>query len=135
MEELLGVLASGLLEVAVEALGSLLCSELVKVLYRLFVRFIGKRIASAVGMAALLLATGAVIGGFSVWLIPHPIVPPSRLHGVSVVLSPLLVGAAAWLIGRLYTDAEHPGTPRQDFWSGAAFAFAMALMRFVLVSY
>lgn len=133
MEELIAALLSGLIQVLVEALGELLCQLLVNGFYRALVRALGKQKMDAVAMGAFLLFTGALCGAASVWLLPHPVVHRSPLHGISVILSPLCVGGATWQIGKLFDTPDEPSTGAEDFWSGALFAFSMALVRLVMV--
>ena len=133
MEDLLAALFTGVVEVLIEALGELLCSLVINGLYRCLVRWMGRRRGSVLAKGLSILLAGAICGAISVWLIPHPLVHRSRLHGISLIASPLLVGVATWQIGRLFRDAEDADTPVQYFWGGAAFAFAMAVVRFVWV--
>ena len=94
---------------------------------------LGKRAVNGVLVVAGLLLAGALSGAVSVWLVPHPLVHPSRLHGISVVVSPLLVGLSMSGLERLFRAHGEEVTPFENFWNGAAFAFAMALVRLLLV--
>jgi len=57
---------------------------------------------------------GGVAGGLSLLLFPHPLVHPSRVPGLSVVISPVLAGLVQI----------------ESFGYGFAFAFGMAVVRF-----
>lgn len=133
MEELFALLFAAIAELIVEAFGELLFCTLLKTLYRVFVAVVGKQVVSTLGTICMMLVTGVFFGFISVWLIPHPIVRPSRVHGISVVLSPLLVGFASSQMDRLYSDTENRESAVQSFRNGALFAFAMAMVRYWFV--
>src|SRR5579864_9337135 len=57
---------------------------------------------AAVGYAFL----GFAIGGLSLIPFPHPLVHPSKIHGVSLVLSPLIAGLLMSLTGSFLRKQE-----------------------------
>jgi hypothetical protein len=57
---------------------------------------------------------------------------PSRLHGVSVIVSPLITGFVMSQLGRLLRNHDREVTPVEGFGYGFVFAFAMALVRFLM---
>lgn len=69
------------------------------------------------------------MGGISVLFFPHPIVHPSRFHGVSLIISPVLA-----LLGMSFVGSTMRKRNRvmqlESFGYGFAFAFGMALVRF-----
>ncbi len=76
---------------------------------------------------------GALVGFLSVVAYPHPLVHQSRLHGVSVVLSPLIAGFAMSQLGRLLRRYGKRVMPIESFGYGFVFAFGMAVVRFLML--
>jgi hypothetical protein len=76
---------------------------------------------------------GMLVGFLSVVVYPHPLVHPSRLHGVSVIASPLITGVVMSQLGRLLRNCGKRVMPIESFGYGFVFAFAMALVRFLLL--
>jgi hypothetical protein len=82
-------------------------------------------VLAALGYVMLGMATG----GVSVFLFPHPLIHPSRIHGISLLVSPVLTGLVMSRIGAaLRRYGKHP-TQIESFGYGFAFAFGMALVR------
>lgn len=84
----------------------------------------------------LVATTGlALIGGasglLSLWIVPRRIMPPSRLPGASLVVSPLVTGLLMHEYGKFRQRRHRPTTHLATFWGGATFAFFMALVRFL----
>jgi hypothetical protein len=73
---------------------------------------------------------GAVAGGLSLLFFPHPLVHPSRVHGVSLVISPILAGLGMSLAGSRMRKQNKKVMQIESFGYGFAFAFGMALVRF-----
>ena len=112
-----------LFEVAGEALLDLVLRAIAKVFGR--VPFANPVVASA-GFMVL----GALAGGLSLVVFPHPIVPPTRLHGISVLISPIITGLVMSLIGSGLSRRGKKTTQIESFGYGFAFAFGMALTRY-----
>lgn len=79
------------------------------------------------------LLLGALIGVVSLHYFPHPLVHPSRFHGVSVLVSPVLVGLAMSAVGSSLRKREKEVVQIENFGYGFTFAFGMALIRFFFV--
>jgi len=78
---------------------------------------------------------GAVAGGLSLLVFPHPLVHPSRLvSGISVILSPILAGAGMWALGCVLRQSNKKTTQIESFVHGFGFAFGMALIRFLFTA-
>ena len=75
---------------------------------------------------------GGAIGGLSLLLFPHPLIRPSRVPGLSVVISPILAGFGMSLVGSALRKRNKKAMPIESFGNGFAFAFGMALVRFFL---
>ena len=73
---------------------------------------------------------GAATGGLSLVLLPHPLFYPSRLHGISLVVSPILTGLAMWQVGSLLRTRNKKVIRIESFWYGFTFAVGMAFVRF-----
>ena len=73
---------------------------------------------------------GAATGGLSLLLYPHPLFHPSRVHGISLLVSPILTGLAMWQVGSLLRTKNKKVIRIESFWYGFTFAAGMALVRF-----
>lgn len=76
---------------------------------------------------------GVIAGGISLALFPHPLVHPSRIHGISLIISPLLTGLVMWCIGHMQRRRGKDTARIESFTYGFAFALGMALIRFFFV--
>lgn len=76
---------------------------------------------------------GALAGVLSISIFPHPLVRPSRIHGISLLVSPVATGLAMSSIGSMLRRRDKRVVQIESFGYGFAFAFAMALTRFILV--
>lgn len=127
MEELfaaiLATIAEALLEIAGEALLELVA--------RLFTSILESSTAVIVISVALL---GMASGGMSLLIFPHPLVHPSKTHGISLVLSPILAGLVMAQVGRFLRRRGKRTVRIESFAYGFVFALAMALIRFLFVA-
>ena len=73
---------------------------------------------------------GGVAGGLSLLFFPHPLVHPSPVRGLSVVISPVLAGLGMSLVGSTLRQRNRKAMQIESFGYGFAFAFGMALVRF-----
>jgi len=76
---------------------------------------------------------GVAFGFLSAWMFPHPLVHPSKLHGISLLISPVLTGLVMAYIGRAWRRRGRTSVRIESFGYGFTFALAMALVRFWLV--
>lgn len=74
---------------------------------------------------------GAGFGGLSLILFPHPFVHRTGIHGISLIVSPVLTGLAMSFVGALWRKRGKAALPIESFGYGFAFAFGMALIRFL----
>jgi hypothetical protein len=72
---------------------------------------------------------GGVVGGISLLFLPHPLFHPSRVHGISLIVSPVLAGLGMSFISSSRKQNRR-GAHLESFSYGFAFAFGMALVRF-----
>jgi hypothetical protein len=115
-----------LFEFAVEALLDLALRAIAKV-------FDGVRFTNPVVASASYTLLGALAGGLSLIIFPHPLVQPSRLHGISLLASPVITGFVMSLIGSTLSRRGKTVTQIESFGYGFGFAFGMALIRFFFV--
>jgi hypothetical protein len=74
---------------------------------------------------------GVVSGGLSLLFFPHHLFHPSRIPGVSVVISPVLAGAGMWTVGAALRKRNKKTMQIESFGYGFAFALGMAMVRFL----
>jgi len=126
MDELLAAIVAEIAEVLLEIASELLLS--------LFARIIGKLltatiehgpVAASIGVAFL----GAASGALSLAIFPHPLVHPSRIHGMSLIASPFITGLVMSQIGHLLRRRGKRTIRIESFGYGFLFAFAMAVIR------
>ena len=73
---------------------------------------------------------GLVGGVLSILLLNSRVAPRLSLPGISLVLSPICTGVAMHVIGEWWGDRRRRPA-LFSFWTGAIFAFGMALVRFI----
>lgn len=73
---------------------------------------------------------GGVTGCLSLLVFPHPLFHPSRIPGISVIVSPVLAGLGMWLVGAVLRKRNKKVMQLESFGYGFAFAFGMAVVRF-----
>jgi hypothetical protein len=76
---------------------------------------------------------GAIGGAVSLVVLPHPLFPP-LIHGLSLIVSPVLTGTAMSGIGTLLRRRGKRVVQIESFRYAFAFALGMALVRFLFVS-
>ena len=79
------------------------------------------------------LILGAIVGGVSVLVFPHPLIHPSRFPGMSLLLAPVTTGFLMQTYGAWQRRRGGNPTCLATFWGGAGFAFAMAVVRWHLL--
>lgn len=125
---------SFILELLLEALLEFGLSALVAGVYRSVRHFwVSARRRNPIAAAALLVIVGLALGLLSVLIFPHPLLHPSKLHGISLLISPLLAGLAMAAVGRGVRRRGRTPVRIESFSYGFAFAFAVALIRFLMV--
>jgi hypothetical protein len=134
MEELFGAILAGIAELIAEILLEAVFAELAGVLSRAFRLFNVKvRRADPVVATVTFGLVGVSSGFLSVFLFPHHLVHPTRLHGISLLISPILTGLLMAQIGRTVRRWGRQPVRIESFGYGFIFALAMALVRFWLV--
>lgn len=77
---------------------------------------------------------GALAGAGSLMIFPHPLFHPSKIHGISLIVSPVVTGLAMSALGSLFRRRGKRVVQIESFPYAFAFAFGMALLRFLHVS-
>jgi hypothetical protein len=75
-------------------------------------------VLAAIG--CLILAT--ISGGLSRLIFPHPLVRPSKVHGISLFISPAITGSLMWMIGYALRRRGKQAAQIESFGYGFAFA-------------
>ena len=76
---------------------------------------------------------GLALGFVSVLVLPHPLAHPSRFHGISLLISPIVTGLIMGLIGRRVRRRGHSPVQIESLAYGFIFALAFASTRFLMV--
>jgi hypothetical protein len=131
MDEILFALLSGLVELFLEAFLELLAAALLDLASRAIANvFEGLEISSPVFASVGYGLLGVLTGGLSLLIFPHPLVHPSRIHGISLLVSPVIAGMVMSVIGSMLRDRDKKVVRIESFGYGFAFAFGMAVVRF-----
>lgn len=80
------------------------------------------------------LGLGILTGFLSLLIFPHSFVRSSRLHGISLIITPLLAGLTMWGVGRIRRWRGEAVMRLDTFGYGFIFAFGVALMRFLFTA-
>jgi LytS/YehU family sensor histidine kinase len=132
--ELIGAILLGIAELVAEVLMEAAFAELAGLLARLVRRFrVSVRRGNPVVATVVFTFVGVALGFLSAFIFPHPLVRPSRFHGISLLISPVLTGLVMALIGRAWRRRGRTPVRIESFGYGFTFALAMALVRFWLV--
>jgi len=135
MEDLLGVLIELLVGALFEIALEVLFGEGFAFISRALPR--REKEANRLGpdyAAAIFALLGTLAGGISVFLFPHPLFHRTRLHGISLILSPLATGYVLSRVGRARSSRGKDTARIESFWYGFTFALLMAVVRFLFVS-
>ena len=84
-----------------------------------------------IGTALGCLAFGALAGAVTLAVFPHPLVHRARIHGASLILTPLVSGAVMSGLGALLRKRGKRVVQIESFPYAFAFALGMALVRFL----
>lgn len=74
---------------------------------------------------------GVITGWLSILIFPHSFIRSSKLHGISLIIIPLLAGLTMSGIGWLRERQGKPVIRLDTFTYGFIFAFGMALVRYL----
>ena len=127
-------LLSFLFEIFGELLFQLLGEAILDVSWRALGRFFRSPEFDPIAVAGLYVVLGVFAGASSLLIFPHPLIRPSRLHGISLLVSPILSGAIMSLVGATLRRKGKRVIQLETFWYGFAFAFGVALVRLIFAA-
>jgi hypothetical protein len=127
-EFLFDLIVGLILEFGIELGGAVLLDLVMRVIAKVFD---SSRFQNAFLAFFAYLFFGVAMGAFSLLLFPHHLFHPSRFHGLSLIISPVITGLAMWLLGTELLEKGKQITRIESFGYAAVFAFGMALMRFL----
>ena len=130
MEDFLAVILEAIAEAILAIAGEFLISLLARA-FKGLLKTISE--LGPVATAACVVLLGTATGACSVIIFPHPLVHPTKMHGVSLILSPILAGLVMSQLGRLLRNRGARTIQIESFVYGFAFALAMAVIRFAFV--
>jgi hypothetical protein len=130
MEELLAALLYGIFELFAEVIFEVLfeafCSLSVRIIRSVFD---GADNQSPILAAIGYLVLGLVAGVASIFLLPHHLVRPSRFHGISLLISPLVTGFIMSQVGAFLRRKDKATVRIESFLYGFIFALGIAVIR------
>jgi hypothetical protein len=134
MEELLAGLLSAIFEILAEVFIQVIFEAIISLISRSIRNLVEESetvspILAAVGYLLL----GFMCGGVSIFIFPHPLIHPSKIHGISLLISPVLTGLVMAQMGLLRQRKDQKAVRIESFWYGFTFAFGIALVRFLFV--
>ena len=134
MEDFLAAILSGLFELFAEVVLQLLIEAICSLFARIFRGVAeGAEAGSPVFAAAGYLVLGVMAGFASFLVLPHHLVRPSRFHGISLLISPLVTGIIMSQIGALLRRKDKSTVRIESFLYGFTFALGVAVIRLVFV--
>ena len=132
MDEIFGVILIAIAEFLGELLAELIAEVVVAVIVRFFRKIVERSLAipSMFAVPAYFIL-GCAFGFLSVLLLPHPIVRPSRIHGINLLISPVATGLVMAFLGWELRRREKQAVRIESFKYGFTFALGMAVIRLV----
>src|SRR5580698_10008001 len=121
MEELLGAILAGLAEFLLE------------LIFRSLRNLLSDAILSPIVAYVFYLSLGCAFGAASLLLFPHPIFHPSRLHGISLLISPAITGLVMSQVGAFLRRKGKESVRIESFGYGFTFALGLAIIRLAFV--
>jgi hypothetical protein len=93
MEDLFAAFLSGIVEILLEVFLQVTIEAVVALVSRFFRNMLSESNVISPLLAAIgYLLLGVAFGVVSVFLIPHPILRPARIRGISLIVSPVITG-------------------------------------------
>jgi hypothetical protein len=134
MEDFILALLSGAAEILIEVVFQWIAEAFTVLIIRSIRNAASESKAIGPVLAALgYLLLGVGFGTVSVLLFPHPLVHPSKLHGISLVVSPLITGLIMSQMGFLRRRKGEDPIQIESFGYGFTFALGVAVIRFLFV--
>jgi hypothetical protein len=133
MDELLSAILSALAEAFFEFLFELFLEAIVALIVRAARSLFSNAAFSPAFAAAFYFLLGCASGAASLFLFPHPIFHPSRLHGISLLISPVITGFVMSRVGATIHRNGRESVRIESFGYGFAFALGFAVVRLIFV--
>lgn len=131
MEDLLLELLGWILELLLEALFDYLIAGFADLILRSMGEMFEKLTAQNPKLASVgYLIVGLMCGGLSLLVFPHRLLHPTRMHGASLLISPILAGLMMAATGAILRGRDKKSTQFESFGYGFLLAFGVALIRF-----
>lgn len=127
MEELFGILLEVVGEILIQLAGEITFDVLLRAEDHLFKN---ARYWRTYINIVTFTGAGVLAGLVSLAIFPHPLFPPTRFHGISLLLSPVATGLVMMGAERSLRRLEHPTSKLESFSYGFLFAFCIAAIRF-----
>jgi hypothetical protein len=132
MDDFLLILLSGLFDIFVEVFLQVVAESVVALFDRWFQNlFTESKARSPIAAAIGYFFLGLVFGVLSILVAPHPLVRPSKIHGLSLLISPLITGLIMSQIGVWIRRRDIRTVRIESFAYGAIFALGVATVRFL----
>lgn len=128
--DLLGIILQFFLELLLQLIGE----ALLEVGFYKFSPPPLKRALDTIVALVKYLALGIVAGWFSTMIFPHSFIRSSRLHGISLIITPLLAALTMYGIGWIRLRQGKQRMRFGTFGYAFVFAFGMALIRFLFTT-
>ena len=134
MEDLLGAILGGILEL----FGDVILELLFEAFGSLFVRTVRSVLEGDGSESPIIAAVGYLAFGFgagvaSVFFLPHHLVRPSRFHGISLLISPLITGLIMSQVGAFLRRKDKTTVRIESFLYGFTFALGIAIIRLAFI--
>jgi hypothetical protein len=130
---LLWIVADFLLELFAELIAAAVFDFASRAFLGLFTGLTGAVRPNRVVTSLIYALLGGLAGVFSLLVLPHPLIhraDPGRFHGISLLVSPVVVGLVLSSVGNAIRRWNKKVVPVETFGYGFVFALGMALIRF-----
>ena len=126
--ELLGMILEPLLEALLEFIAAAILDLLLRSLKEVFTDArVRNPVLAFMGYGFF----GIIFGGVSLAFFPHHLVHPSRFHGISLLVGPVITGLMMGATGAVLRSHDRPVSRLESFSYGFVFAFGIAVMRLI----
>lgn len=119
------------LEFLLQVVGGLITDVVLHALSR-FIR--SRRTLNALVTLIMYLGLGLFVGWLSILILPEAFVRSSNLHGISLLITPVLAGFTMSALGWIRLRQRKTLIRLETFSCGFIFAFAMALIRLLFTA-
>ena len=129
----MGAILAGLAEFLLELFFELFAEAIVALILRSLRNLLSDAILSPIVAYVFYLSLGCAFGAASLLLFPHPIFHPSRLHGISLLISPAITGLVMSQVGAFLRRKGKESVRIESFGYGFTFALGLAIIRLAFV--